>query len=170
MALREFISINQFHARRARGLTIRIRREKLVDDILGAFGANGRPVAKVAMWRPTSVEFTLQGRMEEGQDEGGLSQDMYQALLRALMTPQAEGASAAGQLLEAADAEGGGMWLPTARLRTTQVAWLEALGRAIAKALIDQVRRNQPKPHVRGSIVHRQHSPAFAHHQLLPHR
>ena len=132
LALRQYIEMRRAASAASskaacRAWRISIRRGALVEDVLAAFAQISPSRSKhPALFSPTVVKFvSAHGEIEDGDDQGGLTAEMYASFWRQALRPEA------GLFEQGSD---GGLLLPAA---AAPAADLQALGLVLAKAIID---------------------------------
>lgn len=127
LALRQHCELLRHTAVKSAAKTwrLRLRREHLCADVLAAFGDITQKT-RYKLLQPTCVIFVdMWGNEEEGQDEGGLTAELYSSFFEHIFRPERG-------LFEAADE--GGKYLPKADAHTASLA---ACGRVLLKCVLD---------------------------------
>ena len=108
-----------------------VRREELCSDVIGHFGFHEgqcRAFPKQKLFQRTSVVFIdANGDEEEGNDQGGLTVEMYSSFFREVLLRDL------GLFEGIADSAGGGSSIGLLPKPDAPAAALEAVGRAICK-------------------------------------
>ena len=116
---------------KAKPWRLSVRREELCSDVIGHFGFHeGQPRAfpKQKLFQRTSVVFIdANGDEEEGNDQGGLTVEMYSSFFREVLLRDL------GLFEGIADGAGGGSSIGLLPKPDAPAAALEAVGRAICK-------------------------------------
>ena len=112
-------------------LRLSVRREELCSDVIGHFGFHEgqcRAFPKQKLFSRTSVVFVdANGDEEEGNDQGGLTVEMYSSFFREVLLRDL------GLFEGIADSAGGGSSIGLLPKPDAPAAALEAVGRAICK-------------------------------------
>ena len=112
-------------------LRLSVRREELCSDVIGHFGFHEgqcRAFPKQKLFQRTSVVFVdANGDEEEGNDQGGLTVEMYSSFFREVLLRDL------GLFEGIADSAGGGSSIGLLPKPDAPAAALEAVGRAICK-------------------------------------
>ena len=116
---------------KAKPLRLSVRREELCSDVIGHFGFHEgqcRAFPKQKLFQRTSVVFVdANGDEEEGNDQGGLTVEMYSSFFREVLLRDL------GLFEGIADSAGGGSSIGLLPKPDAPAAALEAVGRAICK-------------------------------------
>ena len=134
LALRQYIEMRRaavtssWSKAAAKPWRIVIRRSSLVADVLGAFGKLSSSKSKhPSLFSSTAVQFvSAHGVLEDGDDQGGLTAEMYSSFWKEAVNPEA------GLFQQASE---GGLLLPAVG---APAAELEALGLLLVKSIIDE--------------------------------
>ena len=126
-------------------LRLSVRREELCSDVIGHFGFHEgqcRAFPKQKLFSRTSVVFVdANGDEEEGNDQGGLTVEMYSSFFREVLLRDL------GLFEGIADSAGGGSSIGLLPKPDAPAAALEAVGRAICKCA------TAPKPCLQRSVA-----------------
>jgi len=136
---------------KAKPLRLSVRREELCSDVIGHFGFHEgqcRAFPKQKLFQRTSVVFVdANGDEEEGNDQGGLTVEMYSSFFREVLLRDL------GLFEGIADSAGGGSSIGLLPKPDAPAAALEAVGRAICKYAARAGRASLPAA-FRGSCRH----------------
>ena len=128
LALRQYVEMRRVAVcgRAAKPWMLRVQRDRLLDDVLAAFA----PVASAKkLFSPTAVTFTSAfGEVEDGDDRGGLTAEMYSLFWAHALRP------AAGLFESFRTPSGHALLLPAP---LADAASLEAVGKLLLKCVLD---------------------------------